>query len=211
MMKKTIKYLLFFFCIFTFSCKQKNNIDVANQPTPAVNASIAGSEQNLPDNINSNVNQDVKIDAAKLKSLFRENFLVFPSNDEITNILGVSLESLSCENCSNGKLYSWNLDQFNLINVSMTDGLQYYSLEYFGKDKIKGLPDGLIFNETTAEEAKYKFTNSNAQIYQESVSVNQDISRAVTVITFEKENKFIKLNFGNEFLTKVLVSNKEIQ
>lgn len=211
MMKKTIKYLFFFFCIFTFSCKQKNNIDVANQPIPAVNASIAGSEQNLPDNINSNINKDVKFNAEKLKSLFREKFSVFPSNDEITSALGVYPESLSCENCSNGNFYSWNLDQFNLINVSMTDGLQYYSLEYFGKDKIQGLPEGLIFNETTAEEAKYKFTNSNAQIYQESVTVNQSMSRAITVVTFEKESKFIKLNFGNEFLTKIIVSNKEIQ
>jgi hypothetical protein len=63
------------------------------------------------------------------------------------------------------------------------------------RQKVSGLPYGLVFNESTASECKTKFARYNAQLYQTTVEANANTSSALTVVTFKMNNSFVRLEF----------------
>ncbi|WP_419494112.1 hypothetical protein [Chryseobacterium bernardetii] len=148
----------------------------------------------------------------KLQSLFsKKQFITLPTTaDTFTNLLQIQPSELECENCKSGKYASWDIEEvFNLIYARMNDGEEYYALQYYGDKKVSGLPYGLVFNESTASECKTKFARYNAQLYQTTVEADANTSSTLTVVTFKMNNSFVRLEFGNQYLTRLLVSNKE--
>lgn len=153
-----------------------------------------------------------KTTSKKLQALFnKKQFITLPATaDTFTKALQIQPSELECENCKDGKYSSWDIDEvFNLIYAKMNDGLEYYALQYYGDQKVSGLPYGLVFNESSASECKTKFARYNAQLYQTTVEVDANTSSAVTVVSFKMDNRFVRLEFGNQYLTRLLVSNKE--
>lgn len=148
----------------------------------------------------------------KLQALFsKKQFITLPTTaDTFTKLLQIQPSELECETCKGGKYSSWDIDEvFNLIYAKMNDGEEYYALQYYGDQKVSGLPYGLVFNESSASECKTKFARYKAQLYQTTVDVDANTSSALTVVTFKMDNRFVRLEFGNQYLTRLLVSNKE--
>ncbi|SHL93510.1 hypothetical protein SAMN05444407_107267 [Chryseobacterium contaminans] len=148
----------------------------------------------------------------KLQTLFgKKQFITLPTTaDTFTKLLQIQPSELECESCKGGKYSSWDIDEvFNLIYAKMNDGLEYYALQYYGDQKVSGLPYGLVFNESSASECKTRFARYNAQLYQTTVEVDANTSSALTVVSFKMDNRFIRLEFGNQYLTRLFVSNKE--
>ncbi len=96
-----------------------------------------------------------------------------------------------------------------MIYVNMNHGLNYYALQYYGDQMVSGLPYGLVFNGSSPSECKTKFAKYNAQLYQTSVEVDENTSKALTVVAFKMNTSHVRLEFGNEYLTRLVISNKE--
>lgn len=153
-----------------------------------------------------------KSTSKKLQALFsKKQFITLPTTaDTFTGLLQISPTEPECKDCKGGKYSSWDIDEvFNLIYAKMNGGEEYYALQYYGDQKVSGLPYGLVFNESTASECQSKFARYNAQLYQTAVEVDANTSSALTVVTFKMNKSFIRLEFGNQYLTRLLVSNKE--
>ncbi|SDJ29971.1 hypothetical protein [Chryseobacterium jejuense] len=148
----------------------------------------------------------------KLQALFgKKQLITLPTTaDTFTKLLEIQPSEPECETCKGGKYSSWDIDEvFNLIYAKMNDGEEYYALQYYGDQKVAGLPYGLVFNESSASECKTKFARYKAQLYQTTVDVDANTSSALTVVTFKMDNRFVRLEFGNQYLTRLLVSNRE--
>ncbi|WP_123942332.1 hypothetical protein [Chryseobacterium sp. G0186] len=153
-----------------------------------------------------------KTTSKKLQNLFsKKQFISLPTTaDTFTKILQIQPSELECETCKGGKYSSWDIEEvFNLIYANMNDGEEYYALQYYGDKKVAGLPYGLIFNESSPTECKAQFARYNAQLYQTTVETDENSSRALTVVTFKMNKSFVRLEFGNQYLTRLVVSNKE--
>ncbi|AZA63871.1 hypothetical protein EG345_03595 [Chryseobacterium carnipullorum] len=97
-----------------------------------------------------------------------------------------------------------------MIYANMNGGEEYYAIQYYGEDSVSGLPFGLVFNESSPSECKQKFARYNAQLYQTTVDTDENSARALTVVTFKMNSSFVRLEFGNQYLTRLVVSNKEL-
>lgn len=146
-----------------------------------------------------------------LQSLFgKKQFIALPaSSDTFTKLLKTDPSQPECKDCKNGKYSNWDFDDFNMIYAHMNDGQEYYAIQYYGNDMVSGLPYGLVFNDSSPSEAKQKFARYNAQLYQTTVNTDENTSRALTVVTFKMNSSFVRLEFGNEYLTRLVISNKE--
>lgn len=146
-----------------------------------------------------------------LQKLFGKDFISIPVQTSVfTNALNVKPTEMECAACENGLYYNWDFDDFNLIHAKTMDGNEYYALKYFGDNKVKGLPYVLVFSDSSPEECKVKFARFNSQLYQTTINIDQNSDRALTVVDFKKDKNFVRLEFGNEYLTRIIVSNKEI-
>ncbi|MGU3376046.1 hypothetical protein [Chryseobacterium sp. M5A1_1a] len=153
-----------------------------------------------------------KTSSKKLQNLFsKKQFISLPTTaDAFTKLLQIQPSELECETCKGGKYSSWDIEEvFNLIYAKMNDGEEYYALQYYGDKKVSGLPYGLIFNESSPTECQSKFARYNAQLYQTTVDTDENSSKALTVVTFKINTNFVRLEFGNQYLTRLVVSNKE--
>lgn len=147
----------------------------------------------------------------KLQNLFnKKQFISLPASEAVfTKLLQIKSSQMPCESCKNGTQSSWDFDDFNLIYGHTTDGTEYYGLQYFGDKAVSGLPYGLVFNSSSPTECRNKFARYNASLYQTSVEVDENTSSALTVVTFKMNTSFVRLEFGNSYLTRVLISTKE--
>lgn len=185
--------------------------DAAAEPTTA---QIAVAEAQATAQMEELENRKLiqKTASKKLQALFsKKQFITLPTTaDTFTKSLQIQPTELECKDCKGEKYSSWDIDEvFNLIYAKMNGGEEYYALQYYGDKKVSGLPYGLVFNESSPSECKAKFAKYNAQLYQTTVEVDANTSTAVTVVTFKMNNSFVYLEFGNQYLTKLLVSNKE--
>ncbi|WP_312305513.1 hypothetical protein [Chryseobacterium sp.] len=156
-------------------------------------------------------NVQKKVPSKKLQSLFsKKQFIPLPvTEDTFTKALQVQPDQKECADCKDGKYASWDFDDFNMIDVNMNHGLNYYALQYYGDQMVSGLPYGLVFNGSSPSECKTKFAKYNAQLYQTSVEVDENTSKALTVVAFKMNTSHVRLEFGNEYLTRLVISNKE--
>lgn len=147
----------------------------------------------------------------KLQTLFgKKQFIALPAtSDTFTKLLQVSPSELECKDCTGGKYSNWDFDDFNMIYANMSTGLEYYAIQYYGEDMVSGLPHGLVFNDSSPSECKQKFARYNAQLYQTVGDTNENSEKALTVVTFKMNSSFVRLEFGNEYLTRLVISNKE--
>jgi hypothetical protein len=147
----------------------------------------------------------------KLQSLFnKKQFIVLPAaSATFTKLLQTSPSELECKDCKGGKYSNWDFEDFNMIYASMNDGREYYAIQYYGTEMVSGLPYGLVFNDSSPSECKQKFARYNAQLYQTTVDTDENSSRALTVVTFKINSSFVRLEFGNQYLTRLVISNKE--
>ncbi|REC79585.1 hypothetical protein DRF60_03980 [Chryseobacterium elymi] len=147
----------------------------------------------------------------KLQSLFaKKQFISLPAtSDTFTKLLQVSPSQLECKDCKGETYSNWDFDDFNMIYAQMNNGGEYYAIQYYGSDSISGLPYGLVFNDSSPSECKQKFARYNAQLYQITVDTDENSSKALTVVTFKMNSSFVRLEFGNEYLTRLVISNKE--
>ncbi|MGG5208459.1 hypothetical protein ACQWU4_05890 [Chryseobacterium sp. MIQD13] len=152
-----------------------------------------------------------KIVSKKLQALFsKKQFITLPaSSDTFTKLLQVDPGELECKDCKNGKYSNWDFDDFNMIYANMNGGEEYYAIQYYGNDSVSGLPYELVFNESSPSECKQKFARYNAQLYQITVDTDENTSKALTVVTFKMNSSFVRLEFGNEYLSRLVISNKE--
>lgn len=153
-----------------------------------------------------------KTTSKKLQGLFsKKQFISLPTTaDTFTKLLQIQPSEPECETCKGGKYSSWDIEEvFNMIYAKMNDGEEYYALQYYGDKKVSGLPYGLIFNESSPTECQTKFARYNAQLYQTTVDTDENSSKALTVVTFKMNTNFVRLEFGNQYLTRLVVSNKE--
>lgn len=152
-----------------------------------------------------------KIASKYLQNLFaKKQFISLPTNaDQITKLLKTDPSEMDCETCKNGKYSNWDFENFNMIYANMTSGEEYYAIQYYGEDAVSGLPYGLIFNDSSPSECKDKFARYKAQLYQTTVGVDENTSKALTVVTFKMNTSFVRLEFGNEYLSRIVISNKE--
>ncbi|WP_162926070.1 hypothetical protein [Chryseobacterium aurantiacum] len=153
-----------------------------------------------------------KTTSQKLQGLFgKKQFISLPTTaDTFTKFLQIQPTEPECENCKGGKYSSWDIEEvFNLIYAKMNDGEEYYALQYYGDKKVSGLPYGLVFNESSPTECQTKFARYKAQLYQTTVETDENTSKALTVVTFKMNTNFVRLEFGNQYLTRLVVSNKE--
>lgn len=94
----------------------------------------------------------------------------------------------------------------------MNDGSESITINNFSNSIVTGLPLGLLFNQSTAEECFYKFKKHKAVRYQESYEVNDIESSAFTVVEFSIDTVFYKLSFVNDdLLTGIVISTKLIE
>ncbi|MDF2932152.1 MAG: hypothetical protein K0R36_1483 [Chryseobacterium sp.] len=156
-------------------------------------------------------NAQKKVTSKYLQNLFsKKQFISLPTSaDYITKLLKTDPSQLNCESCKNGKYYNWDFEDFNMIYANMTSGEEYYAIQYYGENGVAGLPYGLVFNDSSPSECKAKFARYNAQLYQTTVSVDENSSKALTVVTFKINASFVRLEFGNQYLTRLVISNKE--
>jgi hypothetical protein len=156
-------------------------------------------------------NNQKKVTSKYLQSLFsKKKWISLPTSaDYITKLLKTDPSELDCKSCKNGKYYNWDFGDFNMIYANMTEGNEYYAIQYYGEDAVAGLPYGLVFNSSSPLECKAKFARYNAQLYQTTVNVDENSSKAVTVVTFKMNASFVRLEFGNDHLTRLVISNKE--
>jgi hypothetical protein len=156
-------------------------------------------------------NAKKKTVSKKLQSLvIKKQFITLPATSDVfTKLLQVKPTQLECKDCKDGKYSNWDFDDFNMIHANMNDGGEYYAIQYYGNDIVSGLPYGLLFNGSSASECKQKFARYNAQLYQTTVDTDESSSKALTVVTFKVNSTFVRLEFGNEYLTRVMISNKE--
>ncbi|AZA84857.1 hypothetical protein C1637_18930 [Chryseobacterium lactis] len=152
-----------------------------------------------------------KVTSKKLQSLFsKKEFISLPTiSEKFTKLLQIQSSEQECEDCKKGKYSSWDFDDFNMIYTQMNDGKEYYALQYYGDQKVSGLPYGLVFNDSSPTECKTKFARYNAQLYQTTVDTDESSSKALTVVTFKISTSFVRLEFGNGYLTRLVISNKE--
>ncbi|WP_123912011.1 hypothetical protein [Chryseobacterium shigense] len=148
----------------------------------------------------------------KLQSLFSKKQLIpLPATSgTFTKLLQTSSSELECKDCKGGKYSNWDFDDFNMIYANMNGGEEYYAIQYYGEDSVSGLPFGLVFNDSSPSECKQKFARYNAQLYQTTVDTDENSARALTVVTFKMNSSFVRLEFGNQYLTRLVVSNKEL-
>ncbi|PIF46916.1 hypothetical protein CLU96_3962 [Chryseobacterium sp. 52] len=156
-------------------------------------------------------NPKQKKTSKKLQNLFsKKQFIALPSSSgTFTKLLQTSPSDLECKDCKGGKYSNWDFDDFNMIYASMNTGLEYYAIQYYGENVVSGLPHGLVFNDSSPSECKQKFARYNAQLYQTTVDTDENSSKALTVVTFKMNATFVRLEFGNEYLTRLVISNKE--
>lgn len=180
-------------------------IDVSSEVVDAV--ATAAKQQIDFENI---TNRKIAV-STTLKTLFGKGLISLPTTDKkFSQLLKKSPNILSCEDCINKEFYSWDFeDYFNIIYVKMNDNLEYYSLQYSGEKEVSGLPYGLAFNGSSPTECRDKFARYDAQLYQTTVNVDENTSNALTVVTFKMNTSYIRLEFGNEYLTKIILSNQE--
>ncbi|SHG38773.1 hypothetical protein [Chryseobacterium vrystaatense] len=147
----------------------------------------------------------------KLQNLFsKKQFIALPAaSDTFTKLLQVKPTQLECKDCKNEKYSNWDFDDFNMIYAQMNSGEEYYAIQYYGENIVSGLPHGLAFNDSSPSECKQKFARYNAQLYQTTVDTDENSSKALTVVTFKMNTSFVRLEFGNEYLTRLVISNKE--
>ena len=153
-----------------------------------------------------------KMTSKYLQNLFaKKQFINFPTSaDQFTKLLKTDPTELDCETCKNGKYSNWDFENFNMIYAEMTSGEEYYAIQYYGQDSVSGLPYGLVFNDSSPSECKDKFARYNAQLYQTSINVTESSADALTVVTFKMNTSFVRLEFGNQYLTRIVISNKEL-
>ncbi|MBB6370816.1 hypothetical protein [Chryseobacterium shigense] len=147
----------------------------------------------------------------KLQNLFsKKQFISLPAtSDTFTKLLQTDPAQLECKDCKDGQYSNWDFDDFNMIYANMNGGAEYYAIQYYGNNSVSGLPYGLVFNDSSPSECKQKFARYNAQLYQTTVDTDENSSRALTVVTFKMNSSFVRLEFGNEYLTRLVISNKE--
>ncbi len=152
-----------------------------------------------------------KTSSKKLQNLFsKKQFISLPATSgTFTKLLQVSPSELECKDCKSGKYFNWDFDDFNMIYASMSGGIEYYAIQYYGGNSVSGLPFDLVFNDSSPSECKQKFARYNAQLYQTTVNTDENSSRALTVVTFKTNAAFVRLEFGNQYLTRLVISNKE--
>ena len=152
-----------------------------------------------------------KVTSKYLQNLFaKKQFISLPTNsDQITKLLKTDQSEMDCETCKNGKYSNWDFESFNMIYANMNDGEEYYAIQYYGDDAVSGLPYGLVFNDSSPSECKTKFARYNAQLYQTTVDVDANTAKALTVVTFKMNSTFVRLEFGNEYLSRIVISNQE--
>lgn len=148
----------------------------------------------------------------KLQSLFGKKQLISlpATSGTFTKLLQTGPSELECKDCKGGKYSNWDFEDFNMIYANMNGGEEYYAIQYYGEDSVSGLPFGLVFNESSPSECKQKFARYNAQLYQTTVDTDENSARALTVVTFKMNSSFVRLEFGNQYLTRLVVSNKEL-
>lgn len=148
----------------------------------------------------------------KLQNLFsKKQFITLPTtSNTFTKLLQTSPSELECKDCKGGKYSNWDFDDFNMIYANMNGGEEYYAIQYYGEDMVSGLPYGLVFNDSSPSECKQKFARYNAQLYQTTVGIDENSSKALIVVTFKMNTTFVRLEFGNEYLTRLVISNKEL-
>ncbi|WP_265129836.1 hypothetical protein [Chryseobacterium oranimense] len=146
-----------------------------------------------------------------LQNLFsKKQFIALPATSAVfTKLLQTDPSELECKDCKNGKYSSWDFDDFNMIYANMNDGREYYAIQYYGSDMVSGLPYGLVFNDSSPSECKQKFARYNAKLYQTTVDTDEMTSSALTVVAFKMNSSFVRLEFGNQYLTRLVISNKE--
>ncbi|GEM_PF-1034162 len=184
----------------------ENPIDSTAVPIEEAATTVAYPETEM------SVRDNLKIRTSKsLQKLFGKQFLSLPTAPaQITQLLNTKPTLKSCDGCINNSYNNWDFDDVNLIHAKMADGTEYYALQYYGDGKLKGLPFDLVFNDSSPGECKGKFARYNPQLYQTTVAVDEMTSAAVTVVDFKQEKKFVRLEFANDYLSRVIVSNKEI-
>jgi len=148
----------------------------------------------------------------KLQSLFsKKQFVALPATSgTFTKLLQTDPSELECKDCKGGKYSNWDFEDFNMIYANMNGGEEYYAIQYYGTESVSGLPFGLVFNDSSPSECKQKFARYNAQLYQTTVDTDENSARALTVVTFKMNSSFVRLEFGNQYLTRLVVSNKEL-
>ena len=147
----------------------------------------------------------------KLQNLFGKQFIALPTGASFfTKSLKTTATEKDCADCDNGKYSNWDFEDFNLIYAKMNSGEEFYALQYYGDVKVKGLPYDLVFNDSSPEECKIKFARYKAQLYQTTVNIDDNTANALTVVDFKHNNLYVRLEFGNEYLTRIKVSNKQI-
>ncbi|MDQ0595529.1 phenylpyruvate tautomerase PptA (4-oxalocrotonate tautomerase family) [Chryseobacterium ginsenosidimutans] len=156
-------------------------------------------------------NTQKKVTSKYLQSLFsKKQLIALPTSaDYITKLLKTDPSQISCESCKKGEYYNWDFGDFNMIYANMTSGEEYYAIQYYGEDAVSGLPYGLVFNSSSPSECKNKFARYNAQLYQTTVNVDENSAKALTVVTFKMNASFVRLEFGNQYLSRLVISNKE--
>lgn len=203
------KFFMVFLCIaFTLGCAQNRAKDVAKDYVGENYTAVATSE---PENQTQAVNQK-KVTNPYFQLIFpKKQLLNLPTSaTEISKLLRTDANELDCDACENGKNASWDFDGFNMIYYRLTSGEEAYAIQYYGNDAVAGLPYNLVFNESTAEECYYRLKKYNASIYQTTQEVDAMTSSAISVVSFKVNGLFVNLEFGNGFLSRMVVSNKKI-
>lgn len=147
----------------------------------------------------------------KLQNLFGKQLIPIPTSPAIfTKSLNTVFTEKECADCENKIYYNYDFEDFNLIYAKMNEGTEFYALQYYGDVRVKGLPYDLVFNDSTAEECKIKFARYNPQLYQTTVNIDENSDTALMVVDFKKDKMYVRLEFVNQYFSRIKVSNKEI-
>ncbi|NRT15388.1 hypothetical protein HNP99_001735 [Flavobacterium sp. 28A] len=151
----------------------------------------------------------------KLNSLLNANkTITLPTNAGFfTKHLGFQPRPLDCSSCEQGFYFQWSQSSDFFLNFAqMNDGSESITINNFTKTIVAGLPLGLQFNQSNAEECFYKFKKYKAVRYQESYEVSDTENSAFMVVEFSIDTIYYKLSFVNDdLLTGIVISTKPIE
>lgn len=141
--------------------------------------------------------------------LDKEKKIILPTTaGNFTEKLGFQPNTKDDPNTKRGFFFSWPInDEVEVTFVELKDDNQYVGFTCFSEEEISGLPYDFVFNKTSFEEAKIRFTTLKPQWTQIADGENSYFQ-----LTFKDKNRFVYLYFyGEQKLLKVItVSTTEL-
>ncbi len=135
--------------------------------------------------------------------MLNKNKLISLPNDvdEISDKLGTSPKEHKSVLCYDHKYRTWEYKKdFVFTYTELKNNTDFYSLQYYGAEKVKGLPYSLVFNKSNLKDLRKQFAINKPKVAFENEISQDDTGVKVNVMSFKMKNRSVKLYFNDKDL-----------